>query len=129
MVDTCFTNHCNDVTCGFKVNHFNQTTTCDEEDIGVQYTTCMENRKKIFHYWKPPATCTEGITLLPKSVEVECNFECGQGKYFQMEKCQECDAGTYSSLNLDLQEWKEQWPKQMNTLCTNLRNKTCSPWL
>jgi hypothetical protein len=138
-MDTCFSNHCNDVTCGFKLTG-TYNTTCDEEDVGIQYTTCFNEKKKIFHYWKPPATCTEGsffftlilgTTLLPKSVQVDCNFECGQGKYFNIttETCQECIGGTYSSLNLDFVNWNEQWPKQMNTFCSNLRNKTCSPWL
>ncbi len=130
---------CQGITCGvdigFKYSNNRNSTFCDcsWDDLGVQYTECDGNNKKsLFYYFKPPATCLN--FPLPNPIQnLDCNFKCPQGSAFDKttQQCTNCAPGSFS-FGGDRESFKiwSSIPQEFSTSCERVGtfSSGCNAW-
>eukprot|EP00743_Colponemidia_sp_Colp-15_P009611 GILK01010513.1.p1 GENE.GILK01010513.1~~GILK01010513.1.p1 ORF type:complete len:921 (+),score=74.55 GILK01010513.1:200-2962(+) len=125
---------CLDATCGVApppdVSCAAYGRSCTDRDIGEAWTECDSKQKRdLFYFWKPPATCRGGIDLPPAVSGIPCDLVCTEGTFLHVtdKQCEPCAAGSYSLGGG--RRWTEwfYWPAQMTTTCTNSTG-SCPGW-
>lgn len=83
----------------------------------ARFSECVDDKKTLFYYWRPPATCL-GMSLPPPITDIPCSTKCKAGEYFNTTtvSCEPCPAGHTTTLQLKFTEWNK-FPSQMTTYC------------
>jgi len=135
-LDQCAREHdsyCFDESCGVELYEDDVGVPCEctEDNIGAKFSSCVNNRRQLFYYWKPPATCLNGT--LPQPVDgIPCSIKCSPGEYLDVSgtpQCSACPTGTSSyGWGHVWDEWID-WPAQFTTKCAiGDPTKTCNGW-
>ena len=94
---------------------------CTQNDIDVAYTSCLNNERSAYYYYKVPCDIEEGVQLPPTVSKLACDIACGEGAYLPIGKveCADCQPGGYSIGGGDMFDDWTSWPQNFVTDCSN----------
>ena len=101
---------------------------CNENDLAYNVGDCVDGKRRVTHYWLPPATCTGGI--LPDDYDIPCNTSCDEGAMYDVQRavCTQCAAGTAASDGLRMWSSWNTIPSVFTTYCRGEYGEPCNAW-
>eukprot|EP01080_Neovahlkampfia_damariscottae_P001374 gene1374-11995_t len=123
---------CNDITCGIDtgITFFpnNTNCVCGDGDMNGHFTNCINNKKDLYFFWRPPAIC-HGKSLPSPVKGLSCDLTCDFGEYFNTTTiaCEKCSAGKMSTPDIEYNKWDE-WPGPFRRKCKAYSWQPCQEW-